>query len=106
MVARGCTPNLTVVTTRNLLKLSSHIMELPSVTGWRVIIDSSSVVDRMFHVSGPDSTVVTHGDMEEFMVLSVEHIGPSITHWGGFSDSSSVVSFTFGVDTNELGVVA
>jgi len=81
-------------------------MELPIVTGWCVVIDSSSIVDRMFHVSGPDSTVVTHGDMEEFMILCVEHIGPSITHRGGFGDSSSVVSFTFGVDTNELGVVA
>lgn len=106
MVALGGTPNLTVVTARNLLELSSHIMELPSVTGWRVVIDTSSIVDRMIQVSGPNSTVVTHGDMEEFMVLLVEHIGPSITHWGGFGDTSSVVSSTFGIDTDELGVIA
>jgi hypothetical protein len=79
---------------------------LPAVTVWVVVIDTSSEVDQMVGISGPNATVVTHSDVEELVALLVEDIGPAVTLGGGLSDSSSVVSFAFSRDTDELRVVA
>jgi hypothetical protein len=72
-VVRGSgTPNLLMVTARDLLKFTISglpvivvTMSLPVVSSWVVIIDTSSEVDEVVGVSSPDSTVVTHGDVEE-----------------------------------------
>jgi hypothetical protein len=61
-----------MVTARDLLKFTISglpvivvTMSLPVVSSWVVIIDTSSEVDEVVGVSSPDSTVVTHGDVEE-----------------------------------------
>jgi len=80
-------------------------MSLPVITCWVVIVNTSSEVDEVSSISGPYSSVVTHSDVEEEVVLLVEDITPSITFWSGFCDSFSVVGFTFSIDTDELRVI-
>ena len=113
VVGGSGTPNLLMITARDLLKFSVSgfpmsvvIVSLPVVSSWVVIVDTSSEVDEVVGVSGPDSTVVTHGDVEESVVLLVEDVAPAVTLGGGLGNTGSVVSVTFLVDTDELGVVA
>lgn len=110
VVALGGTPNLLMITARDLLEFTvggiPSSVVLPAVTVWVVVIDTSSEVDQMVGISGPNATVVTHSDVEELVALLVEDIGPAVTLGGGLSDSSSVVSFAFSRDTDELRVVA
>jgi hypothetical protein len=110
VVTGGGSPNLLMITARDLFEftvgLSPMSVILPRVTVWVVVIDTSSEVDQMVGISGPDATVVTHGDVEEAVGLLVEDIRPSVTLWSGFGNAGSVVGFSFSGDTDELRVVS
>ena len=99
-----------MITARDLFEFTVGLFPmsvvLPRVTVWVVVIDTGSEVDQMVSVSGPDATVITHGDVDELVVLLVEDIRPSVTLWSSFGNASSVVGFAFSRDTNKLGVVA
>jgi hypothetical protein len=77
-------------------------VHLPVVTSNVVVINTGSVVDKVLSISSPDHTVVTHGDVEESVVLLVEDVAPTVTLWKGFDDTSSEESVSFSIDTNQL----
>jgi hypothetical protein len=98
-----------MITARDLFEFTVSgfpmLMGLPAVTSWIVVINSGSEVDQMVSISGPNSAVITHGDVDKLVALIGEDSIPGSTLWSSLSNTLSVVCFAFGIDTYKLGVV-